>query len=336
MPARVGRFYIAPIFSFAMGAYDEDANLNSFDGNVQVFNLGFALEYGVNDWITAAVQWVPGWTPWSDISAASGFDNSNTNGVADIFAGAKIQLLGPRAPFRSQDFRFAVAPGVIIPLPGPDFERELTRASQGSEATLSAMDRHVFGLGGRIFFDWVINRNFFINLFNETIFFPLKQDLNKSGPTFFGAKAIMAQTPEIQAMLGPATPLLMDIEGEINHKYQLTFEIEPVFTTSVANGITFSAGLPITYSFTPAPDYSFSFPAALAPAAPGLEPILLGALNAEPQHSVRLTPNIGFFFMNLPLPMEFKFNYSFPVWGQNVMATHNAVLQIRAYFAIGR
>ena len=44
MPARVGRLYLAPTFSFAPGEYDSDGDYQGFNGNVNVFNLGFALE----------------------------------------------------------------------------------------------------------------------------------------------------------------------------------------------------------------------------------------------------------------------------------------------------
>jgi hypothetical protein len=67
MPKMVGRVYIAPTLSVAPGAYNEDGEYKSFDdGAVKAFNLGFALEYGVIDWITAAIQWAPGVTVWSD------------------------------------------------------------------------------------------------------------------------------------------------------------------------------------------------------------------------------------------------------------------------------
>ncbi|MDR2144235.1 MAG: hypothetical protein LBP29_07690, partial [Treponema sp.] len=63
MPGRVGRIYFAPSFGFANGAYDEDGKYETYDsgeGAMKLFNLGFALEYGVINWVTAAVQWAPG------------------------------------------------------------------------------------------------------------------------------------------------------------------------------------------------------------------------------------------------------------------------------------
>ena len=335
MPGKVGRFYVAPTYSFAMGGYDSDGTYEAFDdGSIKVFNLGFALEYGIVNWITAAIQWAPGWTAWSDIKAATGIKNTNINGFADIFAGAKFQIVGAKAPIKAEAVRFALAPGVKIPLPGPDFEKELQKALAGEKATLNSMDNHVFAAGGRAFFDFVINKNFFINLYNETIFYPFAQDLNKDGPMFYGIKAGMAQNPDIQAALGAGTPLIMDIKGEVDYKYVTTFELEGVFSYPISKGIDFTAGLPLTYSFSPASEYSFDYPAAIAAAGPMLTPVLNDMLAAEASHILKVTPNIGFFFKTLPLPMEAKFQYGIPVWGKSTTASHNATFQLRAYFML--
>ena len=333
MPKMVGRFYVAPIYSFAMGEYDTDGKYHKYgDNSLKLFNLGFALEYGINDWITAAVQWVPGWTPWSNIRAATGLYDTNTNGVADIFAGAKFLIVGEKAPINASMVRFSVAPGVIIPLPGPNFVDQLNKVDmanlEGHDATLYSMDNHVFAGGGRFYFDFVLNKNFFINLYNETIVYPFKQDLNKSGAKFYGAK--------LEAYSAMGDPQILAIGGEINYKYSLTFEIEPVFSMPIADGINFTAGLPVNYNFKPAYSYSFNIPAALAPYADVIEEGLLseGALDTDPHHIISLNPNISVFFMKTPLPLEFKFTYGLPVWGQNALARHNASLQIRAYFAL--
>jgi len=132
MPKFVGRFYLVPTFSFANGEYDNDGKYQSFGGTAKVFNLGAALEFGITDWITGAVQWTPGWTAYSDISPAApagvqslmplltngalaGTDKNfkgdlTVNGVADLFVGAKIQIVGEKAPVQTGMFRFSVAP----------------------------------------------------------------------------------------------------------------------------------------------------------------------------------------------------------------------------------
>jgi hypothetical protein len=123
MPAHVGRVYMTNTYAFANGSYDKDGKYTDFgsgNGAYKAYNMGFALEYGVTDWITGAVQWAPGWNVWSDMDISlSPLSTSkiNINGVYDIFVGAKLQIVGEKAPVQNSLFRFAVAPGVKIPLP---------------------------------------------------------------------------------------------------------------------------------------------------------------------------------------------------------------------------
>jgi hypothetical protein len=305
---------------------------------VQLFNLSFAVEYGVIDWVTAALQWAPGWTVWSNadnivpsslktLKASKGADPSaNVNGVADLFLGAKVQLIGEKAPFQSSRFRFAIGPGVVIPLPGPDFGDEVDKSG---EFTLNKMDNHVFATGARLYFDYIINEHFFINAYNETLFYPIKQDLDKHGPELAAVKAGLVQA-------GVPDVAVAQISGDVNYKYRLTFEVEPVYTTPIAQGITLSAGLPINYRFIPAYDYSVSAPALIAS-----NPLYLGALaqagldEGKPQHSLNVKPNVNVFFTGTPMPLEFKLSYDAPVWGKNIAAArHSVTLQVKVYFAL--
>ncbi|MDR0402200.1 MAG: hypothetical protein LBH35_01270, partial [Treponema sp.] len=186
MPKMVGRLWIAPTFAFAPGAYDTDGDYNTYgsgDGELKMFNLGFALEYGIIDWITAAIQWAPGVTVWSEVDNAQlkTFGSSvNVNGVADLFVGAKIQIAGEKAPLKTDRVRLALGPGVKIPLPGQDFADQVVNAGTGDAVTAANVDKHVFGLGARVYFDYIFNEHFFINLYNETIFYPVKGAIDKS------------------------------------------------------------------------------------------------------------------------------------------------------------
>jgi hypothetical protein len=358
MPKRVGRFYLAPTYSFASGAYDANGDKQSFsNGSMKLFNLGAALEYGITDWFTGAIQWAPGWTPWSDIKAAVPVNRPgdlNVNGVADIFVGAKIQLVGEKAPLlQTEAFRFAVAPGVIIPLPGPNFKDEVANAMAGKEATFNKMDNHVFGAGGRFYFDWIINKYFFINLYNETIFYPVKQDLNKDGPTFAMTKASLpsgvqasvnqaltqAGDPNAAAKAAAAKAMaeedLKNASGEVNYKYKLTFEIEPIFSTPIADGLIFSAGLPVNYLYIPAYEYSIS-KVGTSLSAFGLDTkkLMEDQFKGDAAYTLSIKPNVSLFLTKTLLPLEFKFQYQLPVMGQNSIARNNLTLQIKAYFKI--
>ena len=311
MPAMVGRFYVAPTFAFVPGAYNGDGKYTSISGDSPtLFNLGFAVEFGVLDWITAAVQWVPGWTIFSDVKslAPAAYQalpiNFDSNGVADIFAGAKIQIIGEKAPVASDMFRFAAALGVIIPMPGPDFSKEAGNIAGTKDATINSMDRHAFALGARLYFDWIINKMFFLNLYNETIIYLGDGDFKGHG----------LDTASAIGGLG---------NGKVSYKYKLTFEIEPVFTMPLAEGINFSAGLPVNFVYKPAPGLS-PYNAMYFP----------NSNYKDDSYVLSLRPNASVFLTKTPLPLEFKLIYSLPILGQNNIAQHAIQLQIRAYFAL--
>jgi hypothetical protein len=226
MPARMGRFYLAPSFSFANKAWDSEGEKHDLDGNgaIKMFNLGVAVEYGIIDWITGAIQWAPGWNAWSDVDMTG--RDANLKGFGDIFVGAKIQIIGADAPVKNSSIRLALGPGVKIPLPGPDFTEELANMMSGQSFTASKIDKHVFGFGARTYFDYVINDMFSVNAYNEFIYYPLKGKGKK------------------HAIGTPA-------EAEVAYGFDLTFEVEPHFDKSLGNGILFHAGLPVNYKFTP-------------------------------------------------------------------------------------
>jgi hypothetical protein len=344
MPKMVGRVYVAPTFSFIPAAYDNDGKYQSFDdGSIKAFNLGFALEFGVIDWVTAAVQWAPGWTIWSDVAPAmkdeldmvEGMNGGkrpevNTNGVADLFVGAKVQIVGEKAPLTSEMFRVAIAPGVIIPLPGPDFDEQAKNLLNGDKATVQPMDNHVWAAGARLYFDWIINERFFLNLYNESIFYLTKRDLAKAEVQFDMGK---------NAMKRMAPPLASEIDklsGEVNYKYRLTFELEPVYTQPLTEGITLNAGLPVNFEYKPAAEYTksgFDNP-ALAVLLSDPRAASFFSFEGSESYLLKLKPNVSVFITSTPLPLEFKLTYEIPIIGKNTSAAHNITLQGRVYFAL--
>ena len=202
MPSGVGRFNIKPSFSFTAGEYDGQGNFDRFDEfQARLFNLGFGVDFGVLDWLTVSAQWASGWALWADEDAVA-------NDLSELFVGVKILLLGQQAPFASSDFRFSVAPGVFVPL----------------------VTDHIFAFGARFYFDWIFNRNFFVTLSNETMFFPFDEDFANAGPDFSG------------------------IKGDAN--YSLRFGIGSVFNTPITGGLDFAVGLPASYRFLPYPQHS--------------------------------------------------------------------------------
>jgi hypothetical protein len=330
MPGRVGRFYAAPVFGFATEAFDTEGkrgNLPNDIKDIKLFNLGFALEYGIIDWITAAVQWAPGWNAWSAADQGKTYD-SNINGVADLFVGAKIQIIGASAPVANETFRLAFAPGVKIPMPGPDFAEE---AKNNDVRTINAIDKHVLGVGLRTYFDYIINEHFFINLYNEFLYYPLKGDV-KNDATGWGI-ASQAYGTYGSSLSGAG----FKYGNDVTHGFDLTFELEPVFTYPIASGVSLSAGLPVNYKTVMGKKYDITIPGNTGTALDQVLATLRTTLETaeSPTHLLMLKPNVSFFFTSWVLPVEFKLLYGLPVWGQNNQAMNQVVLQIKAYFRIG-
>ena len=305
LPARVGRLYVVPAYAFANKAYDEDGkshNIPDGAGSLKAFNLSFALEYGITSWISAAVQWAPGWNIWSEIDNASAPFNFdfNANGVYDLFVGAKIQLVGAVAPIKTNMFRFSVAPGVKIPMPGADIINDKEFATDyyaemlagnlktGDKVTAANPDKHAWGFGARFYFDWVINEHFFIDLYNETIFYPVEADL------------AMFRSSVIKAKYG----------------YDLTFEIEPRFQTALSDAVTFKAGVPVAIKINPDVEDTD------------------GNVLSDKTKLLTVGPSLYLFLTKTPLPLEFQAQYKIPVYGESTRANNTLAFTVKAYFKI--
>jgi hypothetical protein len=326
MPKMVGRLWIAPTFGFAPGGYDNGAAYHSYNSTtgkeLKMFNLGFALEYGIIDWITGAVQWAPGVTVWSDMDMGATGPEANVNGVADLFVGAKVQIIGEKAPVKTDRFRLALGPGVKIPLPGQDFAKQLTKMTAGETITPANLDHHVFGAGARVYFDYIFNEHFFLNLYNETIFYPVKGPIKNASLTEYGA------LQEIKSPLKLNDP---NLDADVGYNYDLTFELEPVYTATLGKGITLTASLPVNYSFVPGHTYSVS-----GESVAGNNAAAKAALEAASPdtHSLKVRPTVSFFFTQWVLPTDIGLSYSLPVMGKNSMARHDITLKVKLYFAL--
>ena len=290
LPQGVLRISIAPSYGFANKTWDKDGEAqdiipnplfttNKSDG-IQYFNLGIALEYGVNDWITAALQWTPGWNLWSTMgfdkqpigpSTYLYFDQGVLGSYADLFAGAKIQIVGKKAPVVNDTMRFSIAPGVKIPMPG---DSKPTQADLVKDEThvLKEIDNHLWGLGGRLYFDYNVTSEFFVNLYSEFIYYP-EQKTDKNAT--FGDKTKVAKG------------------------YDWTIEIEPQYWAPVADGLVFKAFLPFTYKMTP--DYKIE-----------------GTKQADSASTIlSVTPALGLFFTKTFMPIELEVGYRYPLMGTN-------------------
>ena len=379
MPKNVGRLFVVPTFGSAETSYDADGNADHFDP-IKMFNLGFALEYGLGDWISAAAQWAPGATLSSDLNSKNPYyglvgteGRAHMNDLADLFLGAKIQLIGPKAPVTSSKFRVAFAPGLLVPLTqGPDFKSEVDglmtdimagttgillnptnvlsqeqaqaaatkEALSGRKLALNKMDNHAFATGFRAYFDWLLSDNIFINFFNESLFYLQKKDLHRAGPNYAMwqegykegvIKTLVGTGMGAQDALAAANGIDFGA-AEVDYKYKISFEIEPVIAAPLAdNSIIFNFCLPVRYVYTPAYEYSFKNLGQGTPLDPG-GAASLDYLDTNSHQTLYFTPAIQFLVLNSALPIEFKIQYGIPLALKNATAMNLLTVQMRLYF----
>ena len=104
LPARAWRFYLIPAWTTVKANFDAGASRQAIaagSGRMTAFNLGYAIEYGINPWLTTGIQWSPGTTLSSAFDFPAGDtqrrDLAHLNDAFDARAGFKLQLLGSKA-----------------------------------------------------------------------------------------------------------------------------------------------------------------------------------------------------------------------------------------------
>jgi hypothetical protein len=307
MPAGVIRTYLTGAYATINKAYDSDSKAQDLANKITVGNLGAAVEFGINNWITAAAQWAPG----ANISSkVDGVDKATLNDTADIFLGAKLQIVGPKAPVQNDTMRFAFAAGVKVPTSAPDWKQEATNFATSKTFLASPADNRVLGIGGRGYFDYIINEMFFLNLYSEFIAYPAAVDLKDYNLTGYSTWATVQG-------LGATT-----YNPTIKYGSDLTLEFEPHFQTMLGEGLQFSAGLPVTYKTT----------AGITVDGDAIHPLTAaGGFPVESAYTMSVGPNVSMFFQKTFLPIELKLGYTLPVAGKNDNATNIVTLQVKVY-----
>jgi hypothetical protein len=358
LPARVFRFRIVPVFNFANGSFDEDGAYQTYgegEGSSKAYSTGFALEYGILDWLSLAAQWTPGWVAWSSADVNVGKDIAvNANGVSDLFAGVAVQIVGQKAPVKSGIFRATVAPGLKAPFPGLDALDEYERWKKGESITAANPDKHTLGVGGRAYFDYIpglLDKHLVFNLFSEFIGYPVKSKIrNYSIAPILSRAAEIAghyqNTSDGQTELGlayyfqtgqqanPADPVFLAwannyvygkidqaaseiAEQDVQFGYDLTFEFEAALSgIALDSNKKLLLGAGLPFTFK----YN-----------PGT---VVGFTEATDSAAFTIGPYVSLFLTNLPLPLQLQLGYTIPVTGKNSTARHVFALQAKFFFRI--
>jgi hypothetical protein len=357
LPANVFRFRIIPAFNFANGGYDEDGKYQKYDEGEnasKAFSTGLSLEYGILDWLSLAAQWTPGWVAWSDVDAGLGDSSANANGVSDLFAGVAVQIVGQTAPVKTELFRATIAPGVIIPFPGPDAVTQMENIAKGDAVTAANPGNHVFGLGARAYFDYIpgiLNKHLIFNLYGEFLAYPQKAKARKAGLASL-RKAIEQRGAELQSyyfgtaeggqelgtayyqdtgqiVTDPETDLAFQAwagdyignqamkEGpdvDVTYGYDLTLEFEPK-----VDGIPLDSNQKLLFGAGIPFNFAYS---------PGEK---VGSADADKEYLFSINPYVSLFLTNLALPIQLQLGYNIPVFGVRSDARHVVVLQAKFF-----
>jgi hypothetical protein len=268
------------------------------EGAFKSFNLGFSAAYGITHWLGAGIRWIPGRNLWSATDRV--YMPSKTVSLAgfyDILAEIKIQLIGQRGLIKKNRFRLTIAPQVKIPLPGPNYERQRERMLRGESIVMENPDRHVWGLGGKIYLDFIITKSFYINLYGEGIFYPGMGKLSDAG------------LDEYLHSLGPNIAR----NSKVRYLGDLRFEVEPRLKQALTPRMTLKAGLPLNFTLDCGIWHYSSLP------------------NRPERYRLSLRPNISLFFFTPPLPFEFEISYSIPLWGKDQAAAHSLGFLAKLY-----
>jgi hypothetical protein len=373
LPAGVGRVRIMPGYTFSDSGYDRDGELNDTPegaGAKKTFNLGFALEYGILDWLNAGVQFVPGVVPWSDIdydvSAFSGGKqlDVNSNGVGDLKLGMAMQFLGSRGLFKNEKFRLSLTPGFKIPLAGPDFEKEVDKVLKGeSPITGVNVEKHIFAVGAQLNVDYLPTKWLSVNFMTEIMAQPGTAKLKNHGleayanalqwyATDWGTKAgtqfatyAQTQNPadlgaEAQEIIGAATTAQVTPDEAFITQYAMKKALD---TKSEIGNWEVQYSPQYTFMLDPGVNFplgdkgmsvSCGLPVTFM-TGPGETIEKMGdAGDPLDWYSLFMGPNVTLSLFNLPFPMEFSVQYSLPLAGKGVSADSTISASLIAYFQI--
>ncbi|MDR2480427.1 MAG: hypothetical protein LBD48_14110 [Treponema sp.] len=148
LPESTLRLTIAPSFGFQVQEWE-----GSGDDTVMLFNTGLGLEYGVNNWLSAQVLWIPGVNAWSKL------DGGKYGLFSDVFLGIKTGIIGSGAPVDNSAMRLSLAGGITAPLPS-------------SKGSTREGDYHLWGSVLRLYYDYIFSPLFYLNAFAEMVYFP--------------------------------------------------------------------------------------------------------------------------------------------------------------------
>jgi hypothetical protein len=310
LPRHAWRFYLIPAWTTVKANFDAGGDQQAIatgSGRIASFNLGYAIEYGINQWLTTGIQWSPGTTLSSELDFPAGDaqrrDKAHLNDAFDARAGFKLQLFGLKVKgpqratglFQSPVLRLAIAFGIKFPLTSINWDREAAEFYQGKPYLAQAADKHLVAPMVSLHADYVFIRDssgeLFINLYAQYVPYLAKGRYNETS---------------LARYLNPA---FADVE--VDHGHDFLVEVEPRFEKwLVPRTLRFGFYLPARYKTAPATE-------------------LAGIDQHNFSYSIYVFPTVDLFWLLAKFPIELKIGYQHNLAGKNSPQAHTLAVILR-------
>ena len=310
LPAGVWRVYAVPAWSVVRSTWDGEGvrhDIPEGAGRIEAFNLGFAVEFGVNRWITAGIQWTPGPNLSSSLDFPSSDpahrDRARLDDSFDALVGLKLGIVASPGPssfrseglVRSDRFRLALGLGARFPLSSVDWEREARRYAAGDTYLAQTVDKHLAAPVLGLYADWIVARSrgseLFVGFYGQYVPYP--------------STASWAET-SLARFLDPS------LDGvRVDYRYDAYREVEPRLDHwAIPGKLRVGLYVPVRERILPAP-------------------VVGGVDQHNAGYRVIVTPT---FDLMVPLPghvMELKVGWQRTVAGKNAASADAVVLVLR-------
>ncbi|MDC7223992.1 MAG: hypothetical protein PQJ60_09645, partial [Spirochaetales bacterium] len=196
-----------------------------------------------------------------------------------------------------ESIRFAVAPGFAVPLDSYDAEEEYEAYAAGDEYRLqSASTTDSLGLGLRLYFDYIVTEDFYINLYNQTKYYLPNSKTNDFNSTEYVSYLFGTSPSEYEYEY----PLYFDFELDFNYDLRLTPKTK------------FGFGLPVKYSMAG-------------------ETTIEGTGQEDDYYSLAIAPSLSFFTAE-SIPFEIVLDYYMTLAGKNTTKNNYLGVQIKLFY----
>ena len=339
LPLGVFRIRAIPSYSMWSQSYANNGTASAAStGNSAVTAMSGAAELSVMNPITFGLQWAPGYYVASSFASMPTGLASNTKmaytGPADLQVGAKIQVVGSQGFVQNNQFRIALTPGMYVPLDSYKADTEWQNFTGGNAyRTMSASDHQSFGFVAKADADYQINDMFFVNLHGQALYFLPNDSVSfTTEATYYGTYAAVYAQTYAAAVAGGASTAVAASTAATNATAYATanapltstktqygvntfFEFEPHAKYSFSDTTNVSAGLPFSYTYNLASTTTYNGTST----------------TGNPESFLSVGPNVSFFSVIGPLPVEVEVQYVLPLMGQNSNATSTLSLQLKVF-----